>query len=572
MPFILVLALLGFSLTTFWGCEEINPNAVSPEDSTAAVAAVEQAHTALESLMGTMLNADPDSAQQMLDMLDFSAAYELYVNAHELDPRNNEANFGLGFTGFLMVSQDPALQDMVLRWEHYFNLHEPFVVDDGGTLGKSGFGLPLNTQAMVLPLAHIIETPLALSKMSIDDVPQFSEFQALVEATILPVVATSITALTDIDLDSNFVFIVSGAMQGDAEATPIELDLTEVYALESGMEALKSVLLTVTAYNFDFVSFDSVGIVTELSQGSDFATLKSGGSAALSGAHTAALLAADKAVSALDFLESETDNQDDDLIHFNAEDDPGQIRATIEDFQASLQAPNRVHYTYWEDMYDDDGNWTGEQQIEDSLMVDIAQFFLNPVTDFKAMLPPYTMGTQRIYSYEYNHLMEHIHAEEDSVNISGLDNAYLSVTFDYALQDSMPQVSALVNLGYFQYDLLNTPESDLPAAVWDLYAQFQELIVQYSDQLYHYPSISFFWSGNVSTGTSLVIDGDIAIDYEVQTAVHVAPLVTWNASSYDEWLLAWPDPTMQGIFPEMTAAELANFLGIDEYNWNDFSI
>jgi len=566
---IVIAAVILFSML---GCEEvIDPDYVSPGDSIAALSMVDSANASLEALMDAMYTADPDSVQDLLDILDYSEPYALYVAAHELNPKNSDANFGLAFTGFLMLSQDDQLQEMLLRWESFFNIHEPFAVTEPEpSLPKSGFGLPLTIDGIRIPISPIIGTPIALTKMSIDDVPQFSEFQNLIESLFLPVIEESINALDIVDDSSNFVFMISPAMQGEIEAEPLELDLTEIYALEMGLYGLKSVLKTVVAYDFDFVSFDSVGIVTELSQGSEFATLKSGGAADLSAAHTSANTAVQKALAALDFLAAETDDQSNDLIQISGEGDIDEVRGYILEAQSTLSEPTMIHFEYWEDIYDDDGNWIGDELVEDSINVDISNFFTNPITDFKAMLPPYTMGTSTYFDYEHSIISEHITYEETEVSVPGLNNENIIVTLDYSYNNGDPISQAWVNLG-FSYDLTTTNVDDLPVSVWELYVEFQALIFEYSNELYNDPHISFFWSGNVTTGSSLTIDGDFSIAYEQLVNPRVEPALTWVAGTYSEWLLAWPDPTMHEIFPDLDGAGIAEFLGIDEENWLNFT-
>mgnify|MGYP006865006357 CR=1 FL=1 len=571
-----VIILVSWSLLFFIGCEESSDD-VSAEDSTAAVAKVNEAIAALEAEIEEIVNAEPDSVQAVLDLLDFSGPYALFVEANELDHRNNDANFGLGFTGFLMLSQDDQLQEMLLRWESYFNIHEPFTVTDPQpSLMKSGYGLPLTVDGIRVPIAPLIEMPFALSKMSVDDVPQFSEFQDLVESLFLPVVLESIAALELVDDDPDYVFEISAAMQGEDEAEPIELDLTEIYVLEMGLYGLKGLLKTVIAYDLDFASFDSAGIVDELSQGSNFATLKAGGADDLASALTSALLAADRAVSALDFLEAETDLQDDDLIRNDEDVDLDEIRQVIEEVQSALSGPTIIHYEYWDDMNEDD-NKTDDEMIEDSVNVNISQFFNNPINDFKAMLPPYTIGIMHEYEYEYDSITADILVEDSNVIAPDLDETLIELTLSYQNQGSEPEFSAFVTmytgggLGV-AYHLSNPANQDvLPEGVYEMYAEFLALVQFYSSELYQFQSIEFSWLGVVTTGESLTIQGSFVIEYEERVKTYTIPDPQWNAGTYSEWLNAWPDPTMNAIFPDLDAAGLANLLDFNEENWDDFN-
>ena len=558
-----LVLLLGLFLMQ--SCEDIaDDTIVSPEDSLAAIDLVGTANQSLESVMDNMLNADPDSVQQMLDLMDFSAPHDLYVSAHELDQYNSDANFGMAFTGFLMISQDPALEAMLLNWESYFNANEPFAVD--ASMSKTGYRMPLSIDGVRLPIAPMIELPFFMAKMTVDDVPQFSEFQSIAASLLLPVVQQSIAALELVDDDPNYVFSVSAAMQGLTEGDPMELDLTEIYLIEGGLYGLQGLLNTVIAYNFDFVSFDEAGIMTELSQGSDFATLHSDGAAKLGLAYQSALTAFDRIDDALDFLEAETDDQSNDLIIIEDPIDYDDIRSSLAEAQSALLGPTMIHYSYWNDIYED-GVWIDDEFIEDSLEVDISQFFLNPISDFKAMLPAYTMDTELDYNYDYYYLSEPVYAEDSNVTIEGLDGAYITINLLYAAYDEGSTLTAIVNMGFLYYDLATANPADLPPAVWALYGDFMDLVDIYSGSLYQFPYISFNWSGNVTTGQSLIIAGNAFVEYELQTEAYVVPSPSWNATTYAEWLTDWPDPTMNNILPNMDAEGLARFLDFDEQDW-----
>lgn len=556
----LLAILVTMSLIALTGCEDL-------EGETDAIAVSDSATGIMEEMMFDVLNSDPDSVEEMLDLLDFTEVYNLYSEAHELDDGNSQANFGMAFTGLLMLSQDQDLQDMLLRWEDYFMVNEPFLVSEENTLSKRGYGMPLTIDGIKIPVLPYLQMPVSLSKMSTGDVPQFSEFQDLVETLFLPVVEESIAALELVELDPNFVFIISPTMQGESEAEPLELDMTEVYVVEAGLYALKGVLKTVVAYNFDFVSFDSVGIVTELNQGSDFATLKANGGADLAEALTSVTGAFDKIYSALDFLDAETDDQSNDLIVLDDEDDINEIKADIEEIEAVFEGPNVIHYGYWEEQYDQWGNWIDDIYIEDSLTVDISQFFTNPISDFKAMVPPYTMGTQPYYGYEEYSESMHVVFEESSVSVPNLNNTPVSITLRLHTYEDGPHVTAIVWLGSLAYDLSNASQSSLPASIWSLYADFTTLMEAYQGEMYAYQYISFTWDGMVTSGASLRIEGDYYIEYDVKTTTYVEPKFSWNDTSYTEWLGNWPDPTMNGIFPDLDAAGLADLLGATSEEW-----
>jgi len=570
-----VLVLVSFLALFFIfnACEGLldeSDEGVSEEDSLAAIQKVEEANQELEGIMNSLINMDePDSVQQVLDALDFSDAYDLYKEAQSLNPNNDDANFGVALTGLLMISQDNDLQNMLNNWESYFTANTPFEVTDGSAkiLGKRGFGLPISLEGMRVPMSAFVGGPLSLAKMSLDDIPQFSEFQQIVNTLFIPIINESIEGLEKVEENQSYVFTIIGEMQGDAEATSLELDLTEVYAIDMMLHALKAICYSVISYNFDFVSFDAEGIVTELSRNSDFATLKNNGGQYLSTALSSIKTAIDKFEDGIDFLVAETDNQDDDLIPIPNGDDLADIREGIEDSRETLNGPKWINYNYYDEYYDEYG-WH-EEYIEDSVKVDIRKFFENPIDDFKEMVPPYTVSTGIDTTTDWDWEDEPIYYSIDSVEVSGLYNTYIYISFEYVAYKEDTSIYAKIYIGGFYYDLIEGElnSSMVPAPLWQTYQYYLELVNQYSSsEEYSDIYVSFYWSGNVTTGQSLVIDRYFYIETGVDV-YYVYPIITWEANTYQNWVAAWPDPTFNGIFPDMTREDLIEFLDISEEDW-----
>jgi len=562
-----ILVLIAFSLfLIFNACEgflDEPDNGVSEEDSLAAIQKVEGANQKFEEIMNNLLNmGEPDSVQQALDALDFSDAFDLYSEAQLLNPNNDDANFGVALTGLLMITQDDNLQNMLNNWGNYFTTNTPFEVTNGTAkiLGKRGFGLPISLEGMRVPMSAFVGGPLSLAKMSLDDVPQFSEFQQIVSTLFLPIINASIEGLEKVEENQTYVFTITGGMQGDAQATSVELDLTEVYAIDMMLHALKAICYSVISYNFDFVSFDADGIVTELSRNSDFATLKNKGGQYLSTAISSMKTAIDKFEDGIDFLVAETDNQDDDLIPIPDGDDLADIREGIDDSRKALNGPKWMVYERWDDYYDD--------YIEDSVKVDIRKFFENSIDDFKEMVPPYTVSTGIDTTTDWNWEDEPIYYSIDSVEVSGLNNTNIYISFSYEVYEQETSIYASINIGGTPYDLIGgeLDSSMVPSPLWDTYQHYQGLVNQYSTEEYNNIYISFWWSGNVTTGRPLTIDSQFYIETGI-AVYYVYPIITWGANTYQDWVVAWPDPTFNGIFPDMSCEGLVEFLDISEEDW-----
>ena len=98
-------------------------------------------------------------------------------------------------------------------------------------------------------------------------------------------------------------------------------------------------------------------------------------------------LAADFALQALDALEAETDDQSDDILKYDptgfdglSSQDVADARSVIQDVQGALSAPTDVTLN--------------EGQLDEfTFTLDAREFFVDPIADFKAVLPDYIATT-----------------------------------------------------------------------------------------------------------------------------------------------------------------------------------
>lgn len=536
-----LVLLICVSLLFLTNCEDIlDENEVSPEDSAAASALTADANASLLLLIGDLLSADPDSAQTILNGLDLNEPHDFYVQAHELDWRNQDANFGLGFTSVLILSQNIAPSSIFGTNAKVF---EPFRTEDdsSNTVGY-GFGLPLSTTRVNGMIASYFEFPLASARIIFEYIDAFNTFQNKVIDDFIPMIDVSLTALDSLDNDPEYVFNLG---------TAIQLDIVDITAMQSSLFALQGIFKSLAAYNYELDTQDAAGIIAGLSMGSNFGTLKTNGASLLGEAHASALASIERAEAVISMLEAETPEIDHLFVQFNR-DALSQVHTDLNELSDALSGALMVEYGYSDER--------GDIAVDGSISIDISQYYLNPVTDFKTLLPLYTMSSTTAYNYNQVTLNEQINFEETTVTVTGLNNTPIAINFNYS--ESNSDTTATVTLGIFTFNLLTATQSDLPAAIWDLWAEFLVTIGDYSGELFNYPEISFQWGGFITTGSSLIIDGNIAIDYLERTSSYTAPDILWTASSYSEWLLAWDDPTVQGMFPDFLAEDLANLLGL----------
>ena len=511
---------------------------------------VSEANAALENILNDLFELEenePDSIQEIMDALDFSDAYQLYTEAQALNPTNDDANFGVAITGLMQVTQDEAFKDMIDSWDNYFANNTPFEVQSTGAniLGRNGFGLPLNTNGLRIPISPFLGAPLSMARMTLDDVPQFSELQDIIRNVFLPYVDSGIAALASVETNPDYVFFITSAMQPDVEASSLELDLTEVYAIDMMLHAVKAICNTVIAYNFDFATHDGAGIVAELNTNSDFAALNSLGFLDLSTAFSAMNSAIDKLEDALDFLEAESDDQGNDMIVQMVDpDDYTEVRDGIDLARDAISEPTWIYYTEAE--YD---TWY-EPEIEDSIQVDIQQFFANPIQDFKTMVPPYTItaGIDTSYDWDWTNGYENI-----EVTVEG-DSQYVSFYYGY-------------NWDYDNNEPYLNTSGDVPEEVANAIDAFlEELMNNY--QNITYLNIYNYYSGFLMPGDNdITLEISWSIEWEEEEGMFYYPVITWDADTFDEWKAGWPDHTFNGIFPSWTIDEMMEFIDIDEEEW-----
>jgi len=533
--------LISVSLLFLVNCEDIaDEREVSPEDSTAAVALVADANASLLTLVGGLLVANPDSGQTILNDLDLSEPYDFYAQAHALDWRNQDANFGIGFTSLLIISQNTQLDDIFGSQAKVF---EPFrsIDDPVNTVGYA-FGLPLTSDRMKGMIATFFESPLSCARLNFEYIDTFNAFQAEVINSYIPMIDVSLEALDTLNNDLNFSFTLGAG---------VSLDITDITAMEASLLGLQGLFKGLAAYTFEMDTQSAAGITAGLSTGSTFASLNSNGASLLAEAHSSALAAIDRATDVVGMLEAETTPGIHPFAHFDRANLP-QVRAGLVTLTDFISGPATVEYSFSDER--------GEIIVDASVSIDLSQYYLNPVSDLKTLLPAYTVGTITAYNYNQVILNEQINMEETEVVVTGLNNTPISIDIQYS--ESGGDTSATVTLGFLSFNLLTANQNDLPAAIWELWAEFLLTIGDYSDELYNFPEISFQWSGFITTGSSLTIDGNIAIDYLERTTSYTAPDILWAAGNYGEWVAGWTDPTVQGMFPNFMAEDLAFLMGM----------
>ena len=93
--------------------------------------------------------------------------------------------------------------------------------------------------------------------------------------------------------DPSYRFIVSPHMQGDDQASPVEIDRTDFLALRAAASLLAAACHVAVSYELGFSSYDSTALVQALTRGSGWLALRSGGTAHMRSAGEALLASVD---------------------------------------------------------------------------------------------------------------------------------------------------------------------------------------------------------------------------------------------------------------------------------------
>lgn len=318
----------------------------------------------------------------------FAPARDLFRQALNLNPQNQHAALGLAMCSVFVMEDDPELVQLAKDWETWGNSQKP------------GPHLTELTRAFVWPRASI---PLDLSGRMLDrfrspqtllaaavpaaagDPPTPAAHQSVLRNVVEPALEEALSALASVT-DPAFTFTVTPRMQGETEteADPLELDLTEIHVFRAGLEAALAGAGILLAYQMEPSPYGADGLDAALAPGSTFLALASGGASRLSAARLRLLSAGDELNAGIDFLEAEADDQSDDIIKYDRTglrggyadaQDLQDARDYLDDFTAALQGPIEV---------------TGDFGVgEVTFRIDLSRFFLNPISDLKALAPDY---------------------------------------------------------------------------------------------------------------------------------------------------------------------------------------
>ena len=540
-----VLSMALLLMLVCWGCStsDTADGGGTVVDPSGAEQKVVEANEALELVLYDMINApEPEEPSE----LDFTVPYGLYNEALALDPANADANFGAGLCGLMMITQDTEINQAWDEWSAFLDTTELF--EPPGGAGLQGCqpslpGFPSFQELSNLPPAMVPAAIGGMVAMAASSPPMFSDLQNLIENELLPRLQEAYNRLEVVDDDPAYVFTVTPQMQGDPEEDSVELDLTEIYAMEVSLLVADAFARILISYNVDFASYDSLGLLQAFQQNASnsFLKLRSGGAGHLAMSKSNLITALNKAKTGISFLENETDYQGDDIIVIEPEnqEDLDSIKASI-DYALEALDGNWSYTTDW-----DNDPLTPEVEVTFNL----ASFFDNPISDFKALLPDYEVSIEvrpDDYWYEYHY---------DSQVIT--DNVDIPMSGYYYWERYYSHYEGEPGSSYFDANL------SIPG--------FEQAFDTAMEEMLNDPNISSFWlslywSGTYEEGLH-VISSPLSMEWHenVGTGYQYVVVLTYTAGSFSEWI--FPNPTFNGLLPGMTDASLKTIFGFDEDAW-----
>jgi len=529
------------------GAAACSKSTTSPDNATpASCDGLADANAQLETALYNLSFANP---QRPAD-INLSVPLAKFEQVLTSDPSCAQANFGAAVLGLLSLSYDSEVNAAFDEWKTYLQARVPFQV--GAATAARRSLMPLGVPTTFVPGSAAYRLPFDLvplsllaqaraSQVAVD--PQISRTQAILRDRALPKLTQAIARLDAAARTPGFRFVVTPLMQGDAGATPVEIDRTDLLALKAAAEMLAAGCHMAVSYDLGFVTYDDAGLVAALSPGGSWLKLASGGAGHMAGAQASMVASIEDVRSSLSSLVSETDPQDDDLIKRG----PGGLTTAEIDSVLSRLDQVKQGLTVGFTMLAD---WDQNSGTPDSyLNIRCDRLFTSPVPDWKALLPGYTVAAvtralDRGDRYEWGSSVQ-------SVQIDTLGWYYGSH-----------------NLSVHPYgtyeDSSGSPElqAALRAAANEQYLRIHALS--------GFGGVCYI---NTSFPTTYLNPGRQGITvswwaYYTFSATQVyVPEITWAANSYPEWI--WPDPTMHGLLPGIaTSDQFLGTFGYDPASWS----
>jgi hypothetical protein len=365
----------GFLLVTgLWGCGKDEAKKIVGPDTAGA----QQEVTLAEQALGTG---------------DVAGANQHFKDALAKDAGNAQANLGAGVTEIYLLQGDPDVSDLIDLFNSNVGGGLPTAPRPGLAAPALRPALPLRTSSRASEaLARMNLTPrarydfiggagalLQFLLRSVADPPPISTIQQVIRLKVLPKLAYAEARLNLVETNPSFVWTLPPSVTG--LASNLEIDIADVLLLDALINTVQGTLEIPIAYNVSVPNYNSVNAESLFTNpGSDWGTLYADGSLLLSDARGDWLTGIARANAAVASIQSESDDQSDDLIPIAAlgtSTDIAEFLSGLSDLQAALSGPVYVRFT-------------NRYAAADSERVNAGLFFTNPVTDLRTIAPDHT--------------------------------------------------------------------------------------------------------------------------------------------------------------------------------------
>ncbi len=233
-----------------------------------------------------------EQAKGQLTSGNLEGASQSYSEVLAADPSNAEANFGAALIG----AMDAVVKDPETR-----SLLEKYGINNTPTGLNGLFSSFVGTQEIISTALQPM-TAIQTSRTTI--VP--SDVQTYLKNVIIPRLDTALSRLAVVEQHPDFTFTVTRAMSG--ARSDVELDLGEIYALDTYLSFVNGTLHALVAYNWDYAG---TGNPFEDASYPNFGQLNSDGAAHMELAGQAYLRAVVKSMDGINFIAAEPDSHID---------------------------------------------------------------------------------------------------------------------------------------------------------------------------------------------------------------------------------------------------------------------
>ena len=540
------LMVIVASLNIYLGCGG-DDDGMGPEIPMNADSIIQIANDSLAAMIDEVINQtleNLDSTFRPGD-IDFTGVRDLYEEALTADPNNNDARFGAAFAGLMSFLADDNLNYL---YERFKNL-----IDTGGvfplgnipevTLGHSltVAGLPMYPTEFHKILIDITRLDPLMAKAAAAD-PNISEVQNLLETSLLPKVQRAQNHIAGIiNENPDYEFTITPDMQGNPGANQIVVDLSDFRVILASLHVIEASLHIFVARDLDLSSYTVSGLEEALQRNSSFLSLRGGaiGAGHMSAAKTDILTASNQLILSIDALLAELsagEDQSNDLIkvHPGDESDLKEIQDTIKHYQSYFDGPMLLEVIWrsqYSCYYDPETGYVVCNLERDTITVtvDVSQFFDNPLENLKSFLPEYTLTLESNESAYKGFAATYFSRQ-------AYWDSLLSI---YGINYPDDTVQSLQQYGF----CCHLPD-EKNEFFYEMLAWYSQSILGWDDLLYFGGSPPLYLWNYGSLNRSAYLNlyysrNEWTLCYQ------------WTDMTFDLWY--WPNPTFNGLFPELTS-------------------